>query len=385
MGVLTDRPGTLTNDFFVNLLDLGTAVAASGDEFEARDDNGDLRWTGTRADLVFGSNSELRAAGRGLRVRRRAREVRARLRRRVGEGHEPGPLRSQLAVDSAGGMSRPSPRAPLRERELRDEPLELLRRRPTAPRRRGDLLRGGGGLLGRRRTCSADAEDSPRRRRPRRSRRASARRSRRSAATAAAIFSMRALMSSTDSPMRSNASRVCSTVATPSSVRRAPSSTTLTALSVSRWISLDQPGDRRRCVLRLLGELADLVGDDREAAALIAGAGGLDRGVEREQVGLLGDAGDGRRRCRRSARTWGEIADRARHQLEESRTDCMASLADCAASTPSLRELARLLGAVGSSASRSRPTPDRGDDVARPRRGRTRRRAPDARRPGRRR
>ncbi len=61
LGVLTDRPGTLTNDFFVNLLDLGTEWKASGDEFEARDASGNLRWTGTRADLVFGSNSELRA------------------------------------------------------------------------------------------------------------------------------------------------------------------------------------------------------------------------------------------------------------------------------------------------------------------------------------
>jgi len=61
LGVLTDRPGTLTNDFFVNLLDLGTEWTASGDEFEARDASGNLRWTGTRADLVFGSNSELRA------------------------------------------------------------------------------------------------------------------------------------------------------------------------------------------------------------------------------------------------------------------------------------------------------------------------------------
>ncbi len=61
LGVLTDRPGTLTNDFFANLLDLGTEWKASGDEFEARDASGNLRWTGTRADLVFGSNSELRA------------------------------------------------------------------------------------------------------------------------------------------------------------------------------------------------------------------------------------------------------------------------------------------------------------------------------------
>jgi catalase-peroxidase len=64
-GVLTDRPGTLTNDFFVNLLDLGTTWHSAGDgsgTFEGRDAaTGEARWTGTRADLVFGSNSELRA------------------------------------------------------------------------------------------------------------------------------------------------------------------------------------------------------------------------------------------------------------------------------------------------------------------------------------
>ncbi|MFF3019069.1 catalase/peroxidase HPI [Streptomyces sp. NPDC057939] len=64
-GVLTTTPGTLTNDFFVNLLDLGTtwtATAGDGNSFEGRDAaTGEVRWTGTRADLVFGSNSELRA------------------------------------------------------------------------------------------------------------------------------------------------------------------------------------------------------------------------------------------------------------------------------------------------------------------------------------
>ncbi|MEV3854506.1 catalase/peroxidase HPI [Streptomyces sp. NPDC050095] len=63
-GVFTDRPGTLTNDFFVNLLDLGTewkSTSSAQDEFEARDASGAVKWTGTRADLVFGSNSELRA------------------------------------------------------------------------------------------------------------------------------------------------------------------------------------------------------------------------------------------------------------------------------------------------------------------------------------
>jgi catalase-peroxidase len=64
-GVLTGRPGTLTNDFFVNLLDLNTrwqAPADGGQVFEGHDrDSGAPRWTATRVDLVFGSNSQLRA------------------------------------------------------------------------------------------------------------------------------------------------------------------------------------------------------------------------------------------------------------------------------------------------------------------------------------
>ena len=64
-GVFTDRVGALTNDFFVNLLDMGThwqATSADESHFEGRDRaSGELRWTGTRADLVFGSNSQLRA------------------------------------------------------------------------------------------------------------------------------------------------------------------------------------------------------------------------------------------------------------------------------------------------------------------------------------
>ena len=63
-GILTDRPGVLSNDFFTNLLDMRTewkSTATSG-LYEGRDrSSGKLRWTGTRADLVFGSNSELRA------------------------------------------------------------------------------------------------------------------------------------------------------------------------------------------------------------------------------------------------------------------------------------------------------------------------------------
>ena len=62
-GVFTKRPETLTNDFFLNLLDMGTEwKAVSGDVFEGRDrKSGELKWTGTRVDLIFGSHSQLRA------------------------------------------------------------------------------------------------------------------------------------------------------------------------------------------------------------------------------------------------------------------------------------------------------------------------------------
>lgn len=64
-GVFTSRPGTLTNDFFISLLDMNTAwkaVSQDKELYEGRDrKNGEVKWTATRADLVFGSNSELRA------------------------------------------------------------------------------------------------------------------------------------------------------------------------------------------------------------------------------------------------------------------------------------------------------------------------------------
>jgi catalase-peroxidase len=64
-GVFTKRPGTLANDFFVNLLDMGTtwkATSKADDLFEGRDRaTGELKWTATRVDLIFGSNSQLRA------------------------------------------------------------------------------------------------------------------------------------------------------------------------------------------------------------------------------------------------------------------------------------------------------------------------------------
>jgi len=77
-GVFTDNPGTLTNDFFVNLLDPNTewkATSKDGDRFEGHDrKTGKVRWTGTRVDLVFGSNSQLRAlaevyAGNGAKAK----------------------------------------------------------------------------------------------------------------------------------------------------------------------------------------------------------------------------------------------------------------------------------------------------------------------------
>jgi catalase-peroxidase len=64
-GVFTQRSGALTNDFFVNLLDMGTewkAVSGAKDVFEGCDRRtGEVKWTGTRVDLIFGSNSQLRA------------------------------------------------------------------------------------------------------------------------------------------------------------------------------------------------------------------------------------------------------------------------------------------------------------------------------------
>jgi catalase-peroxidase len=65
LGVFTATPERLTNDFFVNLLDLGTTWKATSEDantFEGRDEaTGEVKWTGSRVDLVFGSNSELRA------------------------------------------------------------------------------------------------------------------------------------------------------------------------------------------------------------------------------------------------------------------------------------------------------------------------------------
>ena len=77
LGVFTDRPGTLTNDFFVNLLDMGTqwqATSEAEDTFEGRDRRtGELKWTGSRFDLVFGSNSSSAPSPRSTRAMTRSR------------------------------------------------------------------------------------------------------------------------------------------------------------------------------------------------------------------------------------------------------------------------------------------------------------------------
>ena len=102
LGVLTDRPGSLTNDFFVNLLASGTEwkVSEGSDKvYEGRDvESGTVRWTATAADLVFGSNSVLRSLAEVYAADDADERFVARLRRRVGQGHEPRPLRPRLST-----------------------------------------------------------------------------------------------------------------------------------------------------------------------------------------------------------------------------------------------------------------------------------------------
>ena len=106
-GVLTTRPGALTNDFFVNLLDLDTAWQATSDDeetFEGRDRaTGEVKWTGTRVDLVFGSNSVLRALAEVYASDDSQEKFVARLRGGVGQGDEPGSLRHRLGQPVAEG------------------------------------------------------------------------------------------------------------------------------------------------------------------------------------------------------------------------------------------------------------------------------------------
>ena len=112
-GVFTSRPETLTNDFFVNLLDMSTewkASASSENVFEGRDRaTGEVKWTGTAVDLVFGSNSQLRAISEVYASDDSKARFVARLRGCVGQGHEPRSLRSCL-TGSRGPPPDPSAR-----------------------------------------------------------------------------------------------------------------------------------------------------------------------------------------------------------------------------------------------------------------------------------
>ena len=135
----------------------------------------------------------------------------------------------------------------------------------------------------------------------------------------------------------------------------APSATTPTTLLGLGLDLADQRGDLAGGGLGLLGQLADLLGDDGEAAALLAGAGGLDGGVERQQVGLLGDAGD---RVDDAADLLGLARRGPRSRVptcaEESATWRIASVACAAALTPSRATLAGLLGGLGGGSRRCR-------------------------------
>ena len=97
-GVLTKQPGALTNDFFVNLLDMSTEwqPTASESVYEGRDrKTKDVRWTGSRVDLIFGSHSQLRALAEVYACIDFSTEVRAGFHYSVGQGDERRPLRSE--------------------------------------------------------------------------------------------------------------------------------------------------------------------------------------------------------------------------------------------------------------------------------------------------
>ena len=216
-----------------------------------------------------GAMRSVRPPAGGTRLRRRARR-RQRLRLMVASGTPQSVKRPTSSSSSLGGA-----------RQLLGGGRDLLGRGAR-------LLRGGRDLLGRRGGLLGDARDlddvvgdvlaSP------------------SAicSTAAAISLTRA---ETTSTARGDAgegvARLGDVVDARPRSRSAPVSTTVDGALGLGLDLVDQLGDRLGGRLGLLGELADLVGHDGEAAALLAGAGGLDGGVERQQVGLLGDAGDG--------------------------------------------------------------------------------------------
>ncbi len=210
-------------------------------------------------------------------------------------------------ADEAGGRtgSRRPARGFTRELEARRRSFELLRRGRELLGGGGDLLGGGADVsCAEAETCSAAAEDcsarsvtslmSFSRRWPRRRR--SPRRRWRCGRAGAHVLDGRRRSARTP---RASARRSPRPPPCADACRRRR----CTTLWVSRLDLADQPGDLAGRGLGLLGQLADLLGHDGEALALLTGAGGLDRGVQRQQVRLLGQGGDRARRCRRSART----------------------------------------------------------------------------------
>ena len=108
-GALTSRPGVLSNDFFTNLLDMGTVWGGSSAEhvYEGKSRaTGAVTWTATAVDLVFGSNSVLRAVAEVYAAGDGRIEVRGRLRGRLDQGHERRPLRPGLV---SPGPAKPGP------------------------------------------------------------------------------------------------------------------------------------------------------------------------------------------------------------------------------------------------------------------------------------
>ena len=138
-GVFTDRPGTLSNDFFANLLDMSTAWSKSDTEglYEGRDrQTGEVKWTATPVDLIFGSNSELRAIAELYAAADGQEATRARLRRRLGQGDEPRPLRPRLTHRGPTGPgTRATPIGKKRGDGLERRPLAgIARERETRTR-----------------------------------------------------------------------------------------------------------------------------------------------------------------------------------------------------------------------------------------------------------
>ena len=113
LGVFTDRPETLTNDFFVNLLKTSTSMkweAASEGVFVARDRaTGEKKWAGTRVDLIFGSNSQLPRSGGSLRDRRCDGGLRRRLRSGMEQGDGPRSVRPCVISAAGPGLNAIGP------------------------------------------------------------------------------------------------------------------------------------------------------------------------------------------------------------------------------------------------------------------------------------